>query len=79
MTNTQLATLVPMSREDLRSRKMHNIRRPDWCNLYFVDGAGAAHMLVSSEIQRFGLDRKYPTYLLKDAGIREINQARRAA
>lgn len=75
MTKTQLSTLVPMSSQDLRARKYKNTRKlPDFIQLWFVDGLGEAHLLVTSEIHKWGLFLKWPEYMAHDYGIKRINQ-----
>lgn len=82
MTKTELATLVPMSIEDMRERNtVHprqyaNSRQGGVLQLWFVDGLGKAHLLIISEIRRFGLDARWPRYMRSNLGIRTINQLR---
>jgi len=79
MNELSLETLVPMSTEEIRLQSRgKNRRRKGVLQLWFVDGLGNTHLLVTSEIERWGLDKRWPRYMRTNLGIKTINQLRRA-
>ena len=70
------ARLVPMSREQLRLEGKKNSRHGSLRQLWFVDGIGTSHLLITREIELLGLAVKWPWYMKVNWGIRRINQGR---
>ncbi len=71
--------LVPMSMEQPRMARKKNSRRYGLLQLYLVDGLGNEWILINSEIEKWGLDTKWPRYMKSNLGIKTINRMRREA
>jgi len=74
MDKITLKNLKPMAMEDLKLRNYKNYRRKGIIQLWFVDGLGNGHLLITSEIYKFKLNNKFERYIKTNLGIKTINR-----
>jgi len=65
--------LVPMSREELKMRGLHNTRTNNILQLFYIDGLGEIEMLLGKENDKFDMSELWPEYMKHDLNIKYIN------